>query len=222
MVTPDQKVKQLLRWCEVNEDNNESRIANPPNIPEQEVQYSGKIGNSVAWFPYGFHANLPKDTRGVMLNLGSEPSNRVVLGGSPDQRILIETGEVVIYHPNSGSKIHFRANGDIDIATDTNINVSANDVTLEAAGNVEMGVGGNVEMSVDGDVSVDSEGTVTIDAATKVDILSSEVNIGTAGLEKLMNETAMATFNGHTHTIGDPPTQQMSVDTDTTTETKAG
>jgi hypothetical protein len=73
----------------------------------------GKVTDSVAWYPYGFHAVAELDSLGVMLN--QQGDTHLHLVGSPRQRITVGDGEVIVYHPDTGSKVHFKSNGDINV-----------------------------------------------------------------------------------------------------------
>jgi hypothetical protein len=100
--------KRLIRWCFVSrEDPDEG------DFPVQQVSYMGKVTDSVAWYPYGFHAVAELDALGVMLN--QQGDTHLHLVGSPRERITVGDGEVIVYHPDTGSKVHFKSNGDIDV-----------------------------------------------------------------------------------------------------------
>jgi phage baseplate assembly protein V len=65
------------------------------------------------------------------------------------------------------------------------------------------------------------DGVITI-TADQVAVVSPDIELGEGSFEKLLNETALATYNGHSHPgASGPPTALMSVDTDTTSHTKA-
>lgn len=239
------RIKSLLRWARIS-----GTTADDTDIPVQQSDYLGKVGDALIWLPYGYHASLPIDTLAIILAMSANADARVALPGSPRLRVQpIAVGENVVYHPGTGTKIHFKANGDIDIETKTpeggtqgNINVIANDVNVTAAGDAAVVAvdatitsSGNVLVDCEGNVTVDSEATVTVDGATEVkvesagavNVLCDEVNLGESGgtFEKLLNATALASFNAHRHIVSggvaaatiDP----MVIDTDTTIETKA-
>ena len=123
------KLARLLRWCRIPRDGEGSA-----DFPIQQVSYLGKTGNAVVWFPYGVHASIPEDQGGngslaLMLSMRGNAEERVVLPGSPQKRpMTLAPGELAVYHPPTGSLIHFRASGDVDI-TAPNLNV-VGDVTI--------------------------------------------------------------------------------------------
>jgi phage baseplate assembly protein gpV len=81
--------------------------------------------------PYGSHANVPEDFMAVLFQLSAQEQNRVVLPISIFERPHpIGSGEVVYYHPVTGSQIHFKNNGDIDVTTKANVNVSCDNANV--------------------------------------------------------------------------------------------
>jgi hypothetical protein len=64
--------------------------------------------------------------------------------------VLIENGEVVVYHPLTGSKVHFKANGDIDVDAGTaNINITAAEVNVTTTGDVNVTAEGDIRTNSD-------------------------------------------------------------------------
>lgn len=120
-------IRNLLRWCRISRDGDDAGI-----FPIQQVAYLGKVGNAVTWFPYGFHANVPADELAVLFSMGGNPEARAVLPGSPRERPKVVAGEVVVYHPTTGTEIHFRANGDLEIASTGDVTVTATNAKVTA------------------------------------------------------------------------------------------
>jgi phage gp45-like len=141
-------IKRLIRWCRVTRATQKVGATETGPFPNQQVSYLGKLTNSVAWYPYGFHAVAPDDALALMLTHAGGNQNH--FPGSPRQRILIEDGEVVVYHPLTGSKVHFKANGDIDVDAGTaNVNVTAAEVNVTTTGNTTLTVEGNLRTKSD-------------------------------------------------------------------------
>lgn len=97
-------IKQL--WAKITRAGKDDQT-----YPVQQATYLGRVTDAFVLFPYGMHANLPADQLGLML----DERGRVFMGTSAVGRIAVEDGEVVFYHPGTLSKLHFKANGDIDI-----------------------------------------------------------------------------------------------------------
>tara|TARA_R110000751_G_scaffold93960_1_gene183429 strand:- start:6705 stop:7274 length:570 start_codon:yes stop_codon:yes gene_type:complete len=133
-------------------------------IPINEISYRGKVANSAPWFPFGFHAVPENGTLTLVVNPNARDEERIDFATSVQRRIPVSIGEVVVYHPATKSKIHFRADGSIDIDSPTQVNVTAplTQVTgdLDVTGNVD--VGG----------TIDVEGDATFEARILVDPLN--------------------------------------------------
>lgn len=82
---------------------------------------------------YGLSGHAPKGSQGVVIAIGGNPDQAVLLGGEhPDHRPKdLGEGEVMLYS-QFGQKIHLKANGDVDI---------------DAPGTVYIRSGGTVEIN---------------------------------------------------------------------------
>jgi phage gp45-like len=84
------------------------------------MKYLGKEGDAMLAYPYGFHAHAPTGELSIILS--GQNGNRVSIPVGTDSRVKeLPIGEVVIHHPESGSKIHFRKGGTIEIEGDTEL-----------------------------------------------------------------------------------------------------
>ncbi len=186
-------IKSLLRWARITKEGDDLR-----DFPVQQVGYLAKVGDSVMWFPYGMHANIPVDELVLMVSMQGNPEARVSIPGSPKKRVKpLATSEVVFFHPNTGSKLHFKANGDIQI-------MSTGLVTIDVAG----------------DASINAAGKTTLDVGTVLEL-------GEIGaVKKLVHEDFITLYNSHTHEQfnsvehTDPPDDFLGV-VDIHTTTKA-
>ncbi len=152
-------VKSLLRWARTTKAGDDSK-----DFPVQQVGYLAKVGDSLMWFPYGMHANVPVDELVLMVSMQGNPEARVSIPGSPKKRVRpLASSEVVFFHPNTGSKLHFKANGDIEIEATRDLNV-------KVAGNMLADVEGNMTADVEGNIDLDAAGVAKIKAAGAVDI----------------------------------------------------
>ena len=113
-------VSRVVRWAAV-----EVAGADDTPYPVQRVGFLGKSTDSNTWYPYGFNALAPAGALSLMFAVGGDANSQVHLPGSPQERIKVAPGEVVVYNPTTKAKIHFRANGDIDIDSPGMINISA-------------------------------------------------------------------------------------------------
>ncbi len=167
--------------------------ADDTDFPIQQISYMGKVGDALMWFPYGYHANIPPDYLSLFVTPGANNESRVAFPGSPQKRIKnLVAGEVVVFHPPTGSKIHFKADGSIEMLSDTAIKIqSAPKVEIFSATDVSIGdEAGTFEKMVN---------------ATGMAVYNGHTH---GGIDPGAGTTAV-------------PDQLMAVDTDTTTTTKA-
>lgn len=145
-------------------------------------------------FPYGVTANLPLGAFLTQFSVDGDEGFRVAIGDDPGNRIKnLAAGEVAFFHPPSKSKIHFKANGDIDIETpDTADN---GDLNLTIKGNVNITCV-NANITATTKLTVDSPeaqftGNVDIDGDLNVD--------GSTSLSSTVTSSGTDISNTHKH-----------------------
>lgn len=131
-------------WAKITKKSDEAN-----EYPIQQATYLGRVADFFTLFPYGMHANLPKDQLGLII----DEQGRVIIGVSAVGRIKVEEGEVVFFHPQTKSKIHFKNSGNIAIETAADVDVSADNVNIDAS-TTNLGVGGNAIARVGDSVQV--------------------------------------------------------------------
>lgn len=188
-------IKKL--WAKVTRKSSEEQT-----YPIQQVTYLGRVADQFVLFPYGMHANLPVEQLGLLI----DSKGRVFMGTSAVGRIVVEEGEVVFYHPQTKSKTHYRANGDIDIDTESpdvdpalhgNVNINAKNVNITTSEKVDINATGDVDVNTSGAANVSSTGNTTITAPTVAVVgdLTVSGTVVSAG-EVTGNGVALST---HTH-----------------------
>lgn len=124
--------KKMIRWARVTLGGSDDKP-----FPVQQVEFMGKTGDCVMVFPFGMHANADVDSLVLMFSAQGDSANRAGIPFMPQGRPEMAEGEVCLYHPGSGSIIHLKSNGDIDLtAPSVNINGDANitgDLTVTGA-----------------------------------------------------------------------------------------
>lgn len=167
MASSSTVIKRLLRLCRISKIGDDAG-----RYPVQQVSYLGKQGDALIWLPYGVHANIPPDKLAVMLALHGNAEARVALPGSPtDRPASLAEGEVAFYHPPTGSIIHFKANGDIEVTSIKTVKVdAAEDVDVDAAGDVTVDAGGKVNAVAGTTITLDAAGLITINAGAGLDV----------------------------------------------------
>ncbi len=93
-----------------------------------QVSYFGKTKQVEIMLPYGLYANPGADSIAVVFNVNGQEENQVAIPYDPYGRFKdLEPGEVAVGNIVKGSKITFKANGDIDIESAGNININSAD-----------------------------------------------------------------------------------------------
>ncbi len=116
-------------WAKITRKSDESG-----QYPVQQATYLGRVADFMMLFPYGMHANLPPDQLGLVI----DEQGRVFMASSAIGRITVEEGEVVFFHPETKSKTHYKANGDIDMEAKGNVNIDAVDANITASGDANV------------------------------------------------------------------------------------
>jgi phage gp45-like len=93
------------------------------DFPVHQVSYHGKIVNALGWYGYGIFANPGDGTFARVSCINDKPDQRIVIPYDPTQRPTAAEGESGIFNPTTGAKVHFKANGDIDVISPGNINI---------------------------------------------------------------------------------------------------
>jgi len=109
------------------------KIRKQGSLLVHKVKYLGREATAAAWYPFGYFANASAGSIARIVFIGGKSEQRVVLPTSTDAPDSEET-ECGIYHPETGTKIHFKANGDIDVETvaGQNVNVICNELNTMA------------------------------------------------------------------------------------------
>ena len=162
-------------------------------MPKNQIQYKGKVGDSVPWFPFGFHAVPTPDSFTLVVTPNARPEERIDFPSSAQDRIPVEVGEVVVYHPATKSKMHFKSDGSIDIESNVQVNVTA--PLTQVIGDLDVtgtfGVAGAAQfqsdVEMDANLTVDLESTLTGDATF-------------GGATNITNSNGVVDLTNHGHT----------------------
>ncbi len=155
------KIRSMIHWGSTTRANDDSG-----DFPIQQIGYMGKISEAVMWFPAGFHSNVDSNELALILSVQGNSEAKIGLPGTPAKRPKIATGEVVVYHPKSGSKIYFKDNGSIVVTSSTGVTIDTpttlvtGDMTVEgqldATGGVVVTGGSGAAMNVTGETHLGS------------------------------------------------------------------
>jgi len=119
-------------------------------FPQQQGKSLDRLGDLAVIFPWGMYSNLPD---GQLFKV-VDGDGKAVIGVTVERPPGVEQGEVSFWHPGTGSVIHFKNNGDLNIDTvvngtgDVNINTTTANVTASDSVNIDapltnIGVDGN-------------------------------------------------------------------------------
>ncbi len=117
-------------------------------LPVQQGSAIGNLNNWLLMAPYGMHYNAPIDT----LCMAIDSQKRIAIATSAIDRITVDSGEVIYFHPITKTRIHMKNSGDVTIEDEagTKLTLSNGKVTILAS---EIKLDGDVEITGDLNVS---------------------------------------------------------------------
>jgi hypothetical protein len=131
----------------------------------------------------------------LLLAILGNPDNQVALVGSPGDGPVLAAGEVAVYHPTTGSKVHLLVDGSIRVTA------GAASALFTSTGGVTI-TPGDVPLTVNGDLTVTGDliaGGATLASAN----IAGTLGAGTCTLGATV--TAGGANIGATHThVGSP------------------
>lgn len=153
------RLRGLIHWGSTSRAVDESGSA-----PVQEVAYLGKTSNQVPWFPFGYDASVPAEKLVVVASILGDADSQIMFPGSPGEGPAKASGEVVVYHPSSGARVHMKRDGSI---------------LIEPASGQEVKVDG--DLTVTGDVDVEGDTTLAANVTSLgKDISNTHLHLGSA------------------------------------------
>lgn len=165
--------------------------------------------------PYGYYSVAPVGALATMFNVMGQEENRLAIVDDPKGRFKgLKPGEAVVGSPKTGSKVHFKENGDIEVTGKANQNINiTGDVNLTVGGNVNIIVTGNSTITTTGDSTVNTTGNILVDTTgnttintggnTKIDTTGTTTIDSTGNMSSTIGGTLVANVTGNT-TITSP------------------
>ena len=143
-----ERYKNLVKFGVVTKKGSDT-----DQFPVQQVSYDGQPSDCFVLFPYGVHGNLSVDALMAVFSVEGDSANKIGIGGYTADRPIMADGESCIFHPPTGSLIHFKSGGILDINTTPrnggdpvaiNITCSKTTVTgnVDVTGKTNLGSGG--------------------------------------------------------------------------------
>lgn len=181
-----QKLRNLLRLGVVSSSGDDRKT-----LPSQLVDYHGKEGDAVPWYPYGLHGVAEEGSYVLIIGLNGNSEERICIPTSMLKRPMGDPGEVFLFHPPTGTQIKLDASGnvvvtavgEVQVNSPTLVKITAPDV--EIVGNLDVsgdvGIGGDTQMT--GDLEVIGATTLgTTVTSNAKDISDSHQHNTTSGL----------------------------------------
>jgi len=168
-------MKNIIRKIIITLD----RISNTDT--QNQGNYMDNIVKYTSFYPYGLIGKAKKDSMAMLFSLSKDHSHLMAMEYD-NKKLLdlfttVEPGEVAIYHPDKGSYVIFKNNGDIQV-------VSVNDLILNIGKNVTKTIGEDRTENISGDDTQVISGAKKITANT-------------------LNITSTTTHNGNVTINGD-------------------
>jgi phage gp45-like len=179
-------------------------------VPYQQGESLDRIGDMTIVTPYGFYSHAPN---GQLFKV-VDGDGKAVIAVNVERPDGVEQGEVTMHHPASGAVIILKNNGDINVTTEADVNVSCNNanVTAQASSNltcVSATVTASTSMLIDTPLATFTTNVLINGTLTAVG-LATLGSISTAGATSLGSTVTSGTKNiSDTHTHGDPPTTDV-------------
>ncbi len=196
-------ISRLLRWARITLGGSDTL-----QHPQQQVGYTRKVADAVVLQPYGVHGNIPEDTLVLLGVVGGADGDKVILGVMPPDRQTLPEGEVTYYHPATGTRIHLRNSGAIEIDTSG----ASGQITITTGGGaVNLDTGGGALTATVGAAAVTATSvavtspTVSVVAATSVAVTTPAMTVsGNLAIGGTLSSVGNATISGkdflaHTH-----------------------
>jgi len=168
------------------------------SFPIQQFKMNDRVGDAYIVAPYGVHYNLVVGQPALNVS----PDGTILMGIDPIGRIKVEAGEVVFYHPITKSKIHFKNNHDIDVETETDVNIQCKNINANVTEDINAIVGGDINATVTGDI-VASCDNLNATAATAATITAPNIAlIGNVAITGGFTVNGKNVDENHSHTQG--------------------
>lgn len=137
-------------------------------LPDQQASILGRLGDYIVIYPYGLYCDLPNN---VWLSILGKGKAIPVTSSRPASA----RGEIVLFHPETGDKIHLKNDGSIDVVAGSAVNVTAPNMTF----NGDVVFNGNVAINGNLSVSGAISGAGVTDTTTNVTLGTHTHNGGT-------------------------------------------
>lgn len=195
------RLKMLIKFGATSAPRDDSG-----SVPVQQHEYMGKPSKCAIWRPYGFDANVPPGELSLLLAVLANPDAKVALQGFIGKGPSLQEGEVTVFHPQTGSKVHLLMDGSIEIvAGGSTILMQPNDgITITPASGMPVTVDG--DLIVTGMLTWQSTATgLSLAVTTGVTIGTTLAVTGATTLSASVTSNGVNISDTHVHLAGTPP-----------------
>lgn len=183
--------------------------------PQQQGAALERVGNFVIMYPYGMYCDLPDDA--LLRVLAPGVAVPVTVARPSDA----SRNEPTIFHPDTNSRIIFRANGEIDIETDGKypVNINCSQANVTASGDIQATAGGAASISASS-ITLDGDDVTITATAFTVNAPLSLFNGATTATGLVSGSDLSAggvSYKLHTHSQGNDSRGDAEVETNAPT-----
>lgn len=127
------------------------------------------IDDVLMLYPYGFTSNMQtEEEEGSMVLLLKVMGSKTNIFGIPYNPILqpsLEETEVALGNFKKGNKITFKANGDVEVITEQNVNINCAEINQTATGAVNI-IGSTIDLADAIGLVLNDSASMTVDTTT--------------------------------------------------------
>lgn len=160
--------------------------------PQAQVGYEGKASYVTRMSPYGLCTNPPNGSLAVLMSVSGQESVKYALIDDMVNRFKnLKEGEVALFNYMSGTYVHFKENGDMDVNVENNETVNVKgDSTVNIEGSLSETIGGDRDSTTTGTetnlstgnmINESTGGNNTLEAASGVNVKGATALIETSG-----------------------------------------
>jgi len=197
-------IRRIVRWAET-----ETGTDDQGPYPTAQVGYLGRPGLSTALFPWGFYARPPKGVLAALFSFGAMSDMRGHMPLVGPERTRIALGEVIVYHPATGAKLHLKQDGSIEIIATAAATITAPDgLTINADtqinGTLDVSGAATLAGALTAQSTASMEGDVTLDTGVDLFFNGSEDGTPPTSLNNHVHRSDFATGPGDVDGPKDP------------------
>ncbi len=182
-------LRNMITWASITKISKDDKDFVVPQITYGEKN----AANSVAVYPYGYHAIAPVNSLAVRFSIQDQEENRAHIEFDSKNRIKrgLKSGEVIVGNQGKKTYIFFKEDGSIEIKTDSTVTIDGN---LVVTGTIT----GQSNAEITGNLTVNGNIMGTNIIATGSLAAGGEITANTTTTPIVVSSIPTA-YNVHTH-----------------------